>query len=641
MPKCVHLGRISSQRRALPAASSVVAFAVPAIALVYYGLRGGSYDIVPRQEEAIAVWWILGLAVVLGLLPRSRPSRGLLVPLTALALLVVWTAISLGWSESDERTFAELARFFHYLGLLLLLLTAVDRRTWRSAAAGLLFGSVVICAVGLGSRLWPSAFPTDYVVTDFKVNRLSYPFNYWNAVGAFAVMTIAMALAWSAHARLMWPRAVALACVPLCGATAYLTYSRAAVIGTVVVLVLVLLFSRNRWVALVHEIGAGAGTALAILAIRSHHQIADATGNAGAGVVLLVLIAGAALAAATACATWILRGDERWRLPARPARWAVAAAVLLVIVLVPTAGHAEITKGWHSFKKEPASETSSDPAARLSSLNGNRYFIWRSALHAFDHHPIKGTGSGTFEFWWSRGGGGEFIRDAHSLYIEELAEQGIFGGVLIVVFVLGLAVAALRARRLLSGNDVGIQAGLLAAFGAYLVHAGVDWMWESTTVTLLGLLAIGVAAASVSAPAVRTLRVPGRIAFAVACLVALLVQLPGLSSTLRTRDSQREFSRGDNAAALSDATSAINAEPWAASPFAQRALVEEAQGNLAAARVDLLRAQHREPTNYRHPLILSRVEAELGNASAAVADFRRAVSLRPKSPFVQAGIPTR
>jgi Tfp pilus assembly protein PilF len=69
--------------------------------------------------------------------------------------------------------------------------------------------------------------------------------------------------------------------------------------------------------------------------------------------------------------------------------------------------------------------------------------------------------------------------------------------------------------------------------------------------------------------------------------------------------------------------------------------VEEAQGNLAAARVDLLRAQRREPTNYRHPLILSRVEAELGNAGAAVADFRRAVSLRPKSPFVQAGIPTR
>jgi tetratricopeptide (TPR) repeat protein len=320
---------------------------------------------------------------------------------------------------------------------------------------------------------------------------------------------------------------------------------------------------------------------------------------------------------------------------------AVAALVLLVIVLVPTAGHAELSKGWHSFKKQPASETSTDPAARLSSLNGNRYYIWRSALRAFDHHPVKGTGSGTFEFWWSRHGGGEFIRDAHSLYIEELGEQGIFGGVLIVVFVLGLAVAAIRARRLLSTSDAGIQAGLLAAFGAYLVHAGVDWMWESTTVSLLALLAIGVASAAASAPAVRALRAPGRVVFAVVCVVALLVQLPGLSSTLRTRTSQREFSRGDNAAALSDATSAIDAEPWAASPYAQRALVEEAQGNLAAARVDLVRAQRREPTNYRHPLILSRVEAELGNAGAAVADFRRAVSLRPKSPFVQAGVPTR
>jgi O-Antigen ligase len=641
MPKCLHLQRNSYQRARRPAASSVVAFAVPAILLIYYGLRGGSYDLVPRQEEAIAIWWILGLSVALGLLPRARPSRPVLIPLAALALLVVWTAISLGWTESDERTFAELARFFHYAGLLLLVWSAVDRRTWRPAAAGLLVGAVAICFAALGSRLWPSAFPTDYVVTNFKLDRLSYPFNYWNAVGAFAVMSIAMALAWSAHARRMSLRAAALACVPLCGATAYLTYSRAAVIGTAVALLLVLVFSRNRWVAFAHELGGAAGAALAILAIRGHHEIADATGNAGAGVVLLVILAGAAIAAATACITWALHGDERWRLPARPARYGVAAAVVLLVVLVPTAGHAEITKGWHSFKKLPPSETSSDPAARLSSLNGNRYYIWRSALRAFKHHPVEGTGAGTFEFWWSRNGGGEFIRDAHSLYLEELGEQGIVGGVLMLAFLIGLAIAAIRARGRLDAGDIGVQAGLLAAFGAYLLHAGVDWMWESTTVSVLALLAIGVASAAVAVPAVERPWAPARVAFVIVCAVALLVQLPGLSSVLRTRASQREFERGDNAAALSDVTDAISAEPWAASPYMQRALVEEAQGNLVAARVDLLRAQRRERTNYRYPLLLSRVQAELGHSSAAIANFRRARALRPKSPFVEAGAPTR
>ena len=66
------------------------------------------------------------------------------------------------------------------------------------------------------------------------------------------------------------------------------------------------------------------------------------------------------------------------------------------------------------------------------------------ALHAFKAHPIDGTGAGTFAFWWWSHDGDEFLRDAHSLYLEELGEQGIVGGVLILTFVGGLAVVGLR-----------------------------------------------------------------------------------------------------------------------------------------------------------------------------------------------------
>jgi tetratricopeptide (TPR) repeat protein len=125
-----------------------------------------------------------------------------------------------------------------------------------------------------------------------------------------------------------------------------------------------------------------------------------------------------------------------------------------------------------------------------------------------------------------------------------------------------------------------------------------------------------------------------RVAVGVAAVIAILVQLPGLASTLNTRASQADFKNGNTDAALSRATDAIAAEPWAASPYVQRALVYEAQGHLKAARTDLLRAQRREPTNYQHPLVLARVEAELGNAQAALANARRAKELRPKSPFV-------
>src|SRR4051794_35805306 len=98
----------------------LVAFVLGATVPIYYALRGGSYDPVVRQEEAIVLWLILGLAFAFGLLPRSNPGRTALVPLLGLGLLAAWTALSLTWTQSDERTFTELARVFQLGGLALL-----------------------------------------------------------------------------------------------------------------------------------------------------------------------------------------------------------------------------------------------------------------------------------------------------------------------------------------------------------------------------------------------------------------------------------------------------------------------------------------------------------------------------------------
>jgi hypothetical protein len=610
-----------------------VAFALPAILLLYYALRGGSYDIVPLQESALAVWWVLGLGWAFGLLPRARPTRGALVPLGAILLLAVWTAISLSWTSSDERTFAELARFLHYTGLLVLVWSVVTRDTWRAAAAGLLAGGVAVSALAVGSRLDPGAYPTNYITLRFHVNRLSYPFNYWNAVGAWTVMAMAMALAWSAHVRNLVLRALCLAAVPVCGTAAYLTYSRAAVIDVAIGLLVVIALSRNRWVTFIHAIGATAGAALAIAAVRSHHQIVEATGNKGAGAVALALLGAIIISAAVAVATGLARGDDRWRLPKRPAQIAVVSAVVLIAIVVPVAGHNTISDRWHEFHTEAQVDTS-DPAARLSHLNGNRYFIWRSAWKAFTHEPIKGIGSGTFEFWWNQHGNTEFIRDAHSIYIEELGEQGLPGGILTLLMLGGLLVGGLRARRRVAESDIGLQAGLIGAFAVFLFAAGVDWMWESTAVGVFAVAAAAISIGARSEPLIRAPRLVTRAPVVAVAAVAALIQLPGLVSTSATRHSQTQFSAGHTASALASANDAIQAEPWAASPYVQRALVEEGADQLDAARADLLRAQKREPQNWRQPLLLSRVDAERGDAAAALADFNRAKKLRPASTFV-------
>jgi cytochrome c-type biogenesis protein CcmH/NrfG len=114
-------------------------------------------------------------------------------------------------------------------------------------------------------------------------------------------------------------------------------------------------------------------------------------------------------------------------------------------------------------------------------------------------------------------------------------------------------------------------------------------------------------------------------------LVALVVQLPGLVSTSQVRSSRESFQARDFDRALGQATDAVQAEPWAAGPYAQRALVEEGIGRLSDASADLRRAIEREPDNWRHRLVLARVEAERGHADSAIRAYRAARRLRSGS----------
>ncbi len=84
--------------------------------------------------------------------------------------------------------------------------------------------------------------------------------------------------------------------------------------------------------------------------------------------------------------------------------------------------------------------------------------------------PLKGIGPGTFEFWWARHGTTPgFIRDAHTLYFETLAETGIVGFALLIgmLAVPALAAAVARSLRAPPGLRIWIAA---AVGGARRVH---------------------------------------------------------------------------------------------------------------------------------------------------------------------------
>ena len=600
--------------------------------MLFYALRGGSYDVVTRQEEAIAVWWAVALGWATGVLPRFRRPKRSAVPLIALAALAAWTAIGLSWTGSDSRTLAEVARDLHYLGLVVLVWSLFGEDNWRAAAAGIVAAAAAVCALAITSRLMPSAFGVNEIKTVLKTYRLSYPFNYWNAVSAWAGITFAMLLAVSAHAQRAWLRAACVALLPLCAATAYLTYSRQSVLGFGTALVVVVAISRNRWTATWNALAGAVGAAIAIAVIRQEPAIVDAVSGQGGGRVAAALCGGGALAAALALAGQRARVD-RARLPRRTARAVLAGTALLILLLTTTVAQATITDGWAEFRGTKIVESrSNDPAARFGSLNGGRYEHWRDAVKAFQGHPVEGIGAGTFEFWWSRQRGSGFVRDAHSLYFESLAEIGAVGFALVVAFLAGMLACAVRRRRSLRAPaDVGLHVALVAAFAVFVAHAAVDWVWETTAIATLAIAGIALAAAGGHEGA--RARLPVRTLVVALAAVAMLVEVPNLASTSLIRASQSAFGDSNVAVAAARAEDAVHAAPWSADAYMQRAVVFEAQDRLGAAAADLEHAEQQEPVNWRPPLLRARVEAERGRVRAALRAYRSFRQLRPNSMF--------
>lgn len=100
---------------------------LPVVLVLYLALRGGGYDAVVRSEVGIAVWWIIVLGAVVGLIPAVTLDRRSWVGLGLFAAFAAWAMLAITWSESAERTVAEIARIATYLGVLALALTTLGR----------------------------------------------------------------------------------------------------------------------------------------------------------------------------------------------------------------------------------------------------------------------------------------------------------------------------------------------------------------------------------------------------------------------------------------------------------------------------------------------------------------------------------
>jgi hypothetical protein len=638
--------------RALPALErmpdwgSTATWILAFVLVVYLGTKGGGFDPLVSDQVGIAVWWILLFAVLVGAVPRQELGTLAWVALALLAGFVAWTALSLTWTESLEASWTELARVAGYLGVFALAVLARGPHGARRMVGAVGAAIAVVALVALLSRLHPAWFGVNETAKFLEIGRerLSYPLNYWNALAAMIAIGMPLLLATAVGAKHVVWRALAAAAMPALMLTALFTLSRGGIAAIFVSVAVFLALSGDRLPKLLTLLVTAAGGAVLCAGALSRdalrHGLDNSTAHSQGNELLIwtivVCIVVGLLQAAISTA--LERGARpAWTRVSREQSLVLlgAAAVALIVALAVVDAPGRASNAWDEFKQP---EVPGNGTERLSKASGeSRYQFWSSALREFESKPVTGTGSGTFQFWWPRDGDTfAVVRDTHSLYFQTLGELGFVGAGLLISFLLTL---------LIGGGIAAVRAGprhgvpLAAAVGgvaAFCFTAIFDWMWQVPVlpVAMLLLGSVLVTRAVDSGEARRGASFPlwARIAIAVTALLAVIAIAIPLTTESLLRESQSESAAGDNAAALADARTAENVESGAAAPWLQEALVLESEGEFAAAAEAARAATERESTNWHLWMVRSRIEAERGNAQAAVAFYRKARSLDPNSP---------
>src|SRR5436305_9675641 len=204
--------------------------AVPAaVAAAVFGLAfsNGTYGVTARDSVAVAVWWLLALAIGTGAMPVARVPRAAVACGAALAGFAVLSGASIAWSDSAERAFDETNRGLLYLGIFALVVAGARRGSAARWSDGLAGGIAALGIFALVVRLFPHLIPSANVSSIFPNDpRPSYPVNYWNGLAALIALGFPPLLRAPTVAPRPWVRALAIAPTPALAALIYLTSSR-------------------------------------------------------------------------------------------------------------------------------------------------------------------------------------------------------------------------------------------------------------------------------------------------------------------------------------------------------------------------------------------------------------------------------
>jgi hypothetical protein len=624
--------------------------AVPAaVAAAVFGLAfsNGTYGVTARDSVAIAVWWLLALAIGTGAMPVARVPRPAVAGGAALAGFAVLSGASIAWSDGAERAFDEMNRGLLYLGIFTLVVVAARRGSAARWSDGIAIGIATLGVFALAVRLFPHLIPSANVSSTFPNDpRPSYPVNYWNGLAALIALGIAPLLRAATVARRPAVRALAIAPKPALAAVLYLTSSRGGTLTAVLAAVAFVALTDRRARAAVAVAVTGFGALLAVAILHGRHHIVDGplgshqAVSEGRSAALLILVA----CLATAGLHQLIQ-RVHVRVPRVTEGVAFVVGLVMVVGIAIAAVHADPYKRFESFKQPPQAFTGgSYTSSHFSSdASSGRWQFWSAAVHQFESKPLTGGGAGSYQAYWAKHGSIQyFVKDAHSLYLQSLGELGIGGLLLVLAFFGAAAVAARRRLHAASGRDRAAVAAIAALAIAFAFSLALDWMWQLTVVGAIGVAALALLTGPATefgeerpAPKLtRRGRLVGRgIAVALAFGVIVAVAIPLLAQT-DVRASQQAAARGDSQAALSHANDARGWQPWASSTQLQVALAQKDAGRLGAARGSIAKAIQADPSDWRLYVVAADIDKASGHPAAARASLLRAKRLSPRTPLL-------
>ena len=351
---------------------------------------------------------------------------------------------------------------------------------------------------------------------------------------------------------------------------------------------------------------AAMGTIIAFgLAVGATRRSARALAGAAAVVQLAAVFVSASRGALAALALGLVvavaLSDRRGRaaVPVGRRRAAVAATV------------AAVTVGLIVAAAVPVADDGVSVTARLR--------LWTVAVHSVTDAPLRGAGAGSFaRTWLAHRPVARPANNAHTLYLETLAELGL-PGLLLLAGALGAPlVAAMRARR------HPLIPAAMGAYAAFLAHAAIDVDWETPLLTVSALGSAGsILLMARGGDAARPVPRAGALVVVVAVAAFSFAGLAGNAALDRGRAALRT---GAFAQVRTDARAAQRWAPWSTEPLRLLGEAARARGDGVPARAHFRRGVERDPWSWA-------LWRGLARASRGTAGRRAAVRAAALNPF--------